>query len=93
MIIAVDFDDTLQVNGKPNTALIARLINAQRGGAVLILWTCRTGDNLRNAVQYCAEQGLRFNYINENAVETIRKFGCNPRKVFADVYIDDKVMR
>lgn len=93
MIIAVDFDETLYVNGKPNAALFTRLINAQRGGAVLILWTCRAGDRLREAVQYCAEQGLRFNYINENTVETIHRFGCNPRKVFADVYIDDKAMR
>lgn len=93
MIIAVDFDDTLQVNGKPNEPLMARLISAQRNGATLILWTCRIGDNLRKAVQYCAERGLRFNYINENSSETIRRFGCNPRKVFADVYIDDKAMR
>jgi len=93
MIIAVDFDETLKINGEPNTALFTNLINAQRGGAIVILWTCRAGDRLREAVQYCAEQGLRFNYINENTVETIRKFGCNPRKVFADVYIDDKAMR
>ena len=58
MIIAVDFDETLKIDGEPNTALFARLINAQRGGAILILWTCRAGDSLREAVQYCAERGL-----------------------------------
>ena len=93
MIIAADFDETLKINGEPNTALFARLINAQRGGAILILWTCRAGDSLREAVQYYAERGLRFNCINDNCADTIRKFGYNPRKVFADVYIDDKAMR
>lgn len=93
MIIAVDFDETLKINGEPNAALFARLINAQRGGAILILWTCRAGDSLHEAVQYCAEHGLRFNCINDNCADTVRKFGYNPRKVFADVYIDDKAMR
>lgn len=93
MIIAVDFDETLKINGEPNTALFARLINVQRGGAILILWTCRAGDSLHEAVQYCAERGLRFNCINDNCADTVRKFGYNPRKVFADVYIDDKAMR
>lgn len=93
MIIAVDFDETLKINGEPNTALFARLINAQHSGSILILWTCRAGDSLREAVQYCAERGLRFNCINDNCADTVRKFGYNPRKVFADVYIDDKAMR
>ena len=93
MIIAVDFDGTLLVNGEQNQALFAHLISAQRRGAVLILWTCRTGESLLRAVKYCGERGLRFNYINENAEETIRRFGCNPRKVYADIYIDDKAMR
>lgn len=93
MIIAVDFDETLKINGEPNTALFARLINAQHGGSILILWTCRAGDSLREAVQYCAERGLRFNCINDNCADTVRKLGYNPRKVFADIYIDDKAMR
>ena len=42
------------------------------------------------AVQNCAQHGLVFNCINENCPQAISMLGGNPRKVFADVYIDDK---
>lgn len=93
MIIAVDFDGTLtDRNGNPNSALFARLINEQAHGGQVILWTCRTGESLKEAVMFCASYGLRFNYINENTAETVRRLKCNPRKVLADVYIDDKAV-
>ena len=41
MIIAVDYDGTLEVGGKLNDALIARLKAKQMRGACVILWTCR----------------------------------------------------
>lgn len=93
MIIAVDFDDTLRIKGKPNEALFNRLIAEQRKGNTVILWTCRSGESLTRAIRFCAECGLRFNYINDNSVETIRRMCGNPRKVYADVYIDDKAIK
>ena len=93
MIVAVDFDGTLQINDKPNTALIVRLRALQRQGATIILWTCRDGNRLREAVQFCAAHGIVPNYVNANPPEVIRRLGYDPRKVFADVYIDDKGMR
>ena len=92
MIIAVDFDGTLQKEGKTNTALFQRLIHAQRNGDIIILWSCRTGNSLMEAVKISAEQGLRFNFVNENCPAVVRRFGTNPRKVYADLYIDDKAM-
>lgn len=94
MIIAVDFDDTLQMNGKdPNMILINRLITEQRRGATLILWSCRSGERLSSAVEFCAKYGLRFNYVNENSRDAIRILKSNPRKIYADIYIDDKAAR
>lgn len=90
MIIAVDFDGTLQINGQPNLPLIYRLRKAQRRGDIVILWTCRTGKALRDAASVCFTYGLRFNFINENPPEVVSRLGYNPRKIFADVYIDDK---
>lgn len=93
MILAVDFDDTLQIGGQPNLLLINQLRAAQKRGDVLILWTCRDGRRLEEAVQWCAKQGLVFNYVNENCPQAIRMLGHNPRKVYADIYIDDKSMK
>ena len=92
MIIAVDYDGTLQVDGKPNRRLYRNLINAQASGNTIILWTCREGIKLTEAVRKMAQNGLRPNYVNNNAVEIVAKLGYNPRKVIADVYIDDKAV-
>lgn len=90
MIIAVDFDNTLSLNGKPNTALFRQLNSAKRNGAILILWTCRAGASLAEAVTFCNQNGLTFHLVNANTPQTIRQLGYDPRKVLADLYIDDK---
>lgn len=93
MIIAVDFDNTLQVNGKPNKALIEKLLLEQSMGNILILNTCRSGSRLNEAISMCKKHGLVFNAINDNIPQVIQQFGCNPRKIYADIYIDDKAIK
>ena len=95
MVIAVDFDGTLCKNvypeiGKPNEPLILNLINQKRLGNKLILWTCRTGEFLDAAVEWCREHGLIFDAVNDNLPEQIEMYGGNSRKICADYYIDDK---
>ena len=69
-IIAVDFDGTLCENkwpeiGEPNTELIGYLIMMQKTvGAKIILWTCRIGEMLDRAVNWCSEHGLEFDAVN-----------------------------
>ena len=68
-IIAVDFDGTLCENkwpeiGEPNKELIAYLKKRQDAGDKLVLWTCRVGEILNNAVVWSAEHGLIFDSIN-----------------------------
>lgn len=94
-IIAVDFDGTLCKDkwpdiGKPNTALIEWLIERQANGDKIILWTCRAGKMLDEAEAWCLRRGLIFNAINANLPENIEKYGNDCRKVFADIYLDDK---
>ena len=89
--IAVDFDGTLCESkwpkiGEPNTALIDQL----KAGAVIILWTCREGRLLREAVKWLKEQGLKCDYVNRNAPERIRMYKSDCRKIGADIYIDDR---
>lgn len=94
LIYAIDFDGTLCRNkwpdiGEPNTELIEYLIRKQKEGATLILWTMREGALLNRAVEWCAMHGLRFDAVNDNPKSRQEYFGNNPRKVYADVYIDD----
>lgn len=94
-VIAVDFDGTLCENlfpkiGAPNTELIEQLIQEQENGTQIILWSCRSGRRLKEAVSWSKKQGLVFDYVNRNTPERIRAFKSDPRKVSADVYIDDR---
>lgn len=93
MIIAVDFDGTLAVTEYPKIIRpIQYIINyckrLKSEDNTLILWTCRHGKELEEAVEWCKEQGLEFDYINENPPDRIAIWG-DCRKVYADVYIDD----
>ena len=93
--IAVDFDGTLCESDWPNIGMakqdmIDALLDLQKRGAVIILWTCREGEPLDQAVKWLARQGLKPDYINENAEYLIQKWGNDTRKVGADYYIDDR---
>lgn len=90
MIIAVDYDGTLCIDGQMNMPLIGRLKRAQSCGNIVILWTCRNGRRLDDAVKRLRDCGFSPNLVNENHVSTIQRLKYSPRKVLADIYIDDK---
>lgn len=95
--IAVDFDGTLCYSswpglGEPNLPLIKYLKQWKADGNKLILWTCRAGDELSQAVEWCREQQLEFDAINDNLPEVVEKYGNNSRKISCDYYIDDKML-
>lgn len=94
-IIAVDFDGTLCENkypeiGEPNNALLDELKLRKDNGAKIILWTCRVGDRLEQAIDWCQEHGLIFDAVNQNLPEIVESFGGVCRKVFAHKYINDR---
>ena len=95
-IIAVDFDGTLVEDGFPdisnaipNNKLFEKLLKAKSDGSKIILWTCRTGSALDDAVEYCNNKGLHFDAVNDNIDEVKFKLSGGPRKVYANLYIDD----
>lgn len=95
MIIAVDFDGTLDESrwpgcGPPNTQLFEWLKLHRQNGDKVILWTCREGDRLDEAIRYCNEQGLYFDAVNASIEAAVIQYGSDSRKVYADLYIDDK---
>lgn len=96
-IIAIDFDGTLCENrfpeiGLPKMDVINRAKDEKRNGSMLILWTCRIGEKLEEAVEWCRSLGLEFDAVNDNLPGTIRAFGNNPRKVSATEYWDDRAV-
>lgn len=59
-------------------------------GNKLILWTCRIGEALSNAVDWCRDYVLKFDAINDNLPEIVEYYGSNSRKVTCEWYIDDR---
>lgn len=90
MIFAVDYDGTLSTGSGMNMNLISRLKVEQRRGNIVILWTCREGRSLKEALLALKKVGFSPNFVNCNAPQAVRAMGHDSRKVLADVYIDDK---
>ena len=110
MVIAYDFDGTLVEDkypeiGKPlmgytyNRTMIDEAILLRKNGHKIILWTCRNGALLEEAVNFCKSQGLEFDAINDDLEEHKQmwkdelidwKKSGKARKIFADIYIDDR---
>ena len=96
--IAIDFDgclctDAFPAVGEPNWTVINHAKAEQRAGAGLILWTCREGQILQNAITACEGWGLTFDSINESLPDWIEAFGNRPRKIGASEYWDDKAVQ
>lgn len=93
MIIAVDFDGTIVEHkypkiGKPIPFAIETLLQLQKDGHVLLMWTVRTGSLLQEAVDYCKSKGLKFYAANKNYPE--EDVTTASRKLNADLFIDDR---
>ncbi|MCM8525233.1 MAG: hypothetical protein NE327_01865 [Lentisphaeraceae bacterium] len=95
MIIAVDFDGTCVREKYPEVgedlpgavqtlhALVAREHK-------IILWTCREGKELEDAIQWYKDRDIELYGINETPLDgDFRSDGG--RKVYANLYIDDKI--
>ena len=96
-IIAVEFDGTIAHTAYPKILspvyeTIEFLWKAKSDGAIIILWTCREGEALKQAVEWCEKTGVPIDYVNENAPERAAKYGNNSRKISADIYIDDRAV-
>lgn len=95
MTIAVDFDGTIVSHeypniGKPIPFAIETLRKLQQEDHhQIILWSCREGRLLQEAVDYCAARGLEFYSVNSNFPEETADI-VRARKLEADLFIDDR---
>lgn len=94
-IIAVDFDGTIvklvehphlrhDFDLMPNAK---EVLFWMKQHFFLILWTCRTDQVLRNALNFLNKHEIRFDAVNENA--PFLDFETS-NKIYANHYIDDK---
>lgn len=94
----IDFDGCLCANaypdiGAPNWEIIVAAAAEQIAGAGLILWTCREGELLENALEACTRWGLHFDAVNDSLPSWKKFYGNDTRKVGATEYWDDKAYR
>lgn len=99
MKIAIDFDGTIVENaypriGKPMLFAFETIKALQKKEHQLILWTYREGNSLKEAVDFCEENGVTFYAVNhsypEEGQEYKHFFDKISRKIDADVFIDDR---
>jgi 2-hydroxy-3-keto-5-methylthiopentenyl-1-phosphate phosphatase len=94
LIIAIDFDGTIVEDaypkiGKPMIFAFETMRKLQSEGHRLILWTYRTEKKLKEAVDFCKQQGLEFYAINKSYPE--EEFdGKISRKINATFFVDDR---
>lgn len=95
MIIAVDFDGTLHTGtyptiGEPRPGAREYMQKLKDDGHYLIIWTCRVGDRLLEAINWLLSQDIPFDRVNDQNPENKAKYGDITRKIYAHLYIDDK---
>lgn len=96
-VVAIDFDGTMHHGqwpeiGDTNDFLLKKALLAKECGVQLILWTCREGDELQAALDWCWEKGLEFEAVNDNTEARKALYGNNPRKVGYDELWDDRAV-
>lgn len=95
MVIAVDFDGVINASPYPEVGVVVNgardaMQELKRRGHHLIIWTCREGQDQTDAINFLLEKGIPFDNINCNARENFERYSNDSRKVYADIYIDDR---
>ena len=95
MLIAVDFDGTIVEHryphiGKEIPFSVLTLKTLAKEGHRLVLWTCREGELLDEAVEWCRGRGLEFFAINRDYPEAVSDPTDGCRKLKVDMFIDDR---
>lgn len=101
VVLAVDFDGTICTVSYPEIGrermgakeFINKLYDE---GYVIVINTCRSDDGKIQAAQMAKDflriRGIKYHFFNENPDFLIEYYGCDTRKISADVYIDDKCL-
>lgn len=94
MKIAIDFDGTIVTHeypkiGSPVPLALETMRELQAKGHEIILWTMRSGEQLKEAVHYVENGGIILHGVNENPQQ--HTWTSSP-KAYAHLYIDDAAL-
>jgi len=98
-LISIDFDGTIVEHAFPEIGalqpfVIETLKGLQDFGCKLVLNTCREDGNSRKylteAVEFMKLHGIEFRSVNENHIDDDFRAESLRRKVYANIYIDDR---
>jgi len=94
MIVSIDFDGTIADHkypkiGKIKPGAVEAIKAIKSRGHQIIIFTCRAGKEEQEMREWLIMNGIPFDEINS----PIEGFDLGSRKVYADVYIDDKGVR
>jgi hydroxymethylpyrimidine pyrophosphatase-like HAD family hydrolase len=99
LVLAIDFDGTISTEPDMGKELVLQseckrvLTRLCEDGIRLMLWTCRTGPALDEALDFLRANDMEhlFDTVNDQLPEVNEKYAPHvARKVGADFYIDDK---
>ena len=90
-VFAIDYDSTINKAGYNNgheldTDLAEFCMLVKKYGHKIIIWTCREGKDLDEAINFLNKNKIPYDFINCNPEIP---WGDKGRKVCADYYIDD----
>jgi hydroxymethylpyrimidine pyrophosphatase-like HAD family hydrolase len=94
MIIAVDFDGTVVEHQYPKIGPLKpgakeALQAFRKAGHKIAIWTCRAGKEEKEVRDFLQSNGIPFDTVNA----PIMGADLGTRKIYADLYIDDKGLR
>lgn len=94
-IIKIDFDGTIVEDkfpqiGDPLPGAIDVILDLQNSGYHLILWTCRNGTHLEDAVSFLRYRGIVFDVVNRSHPQNPFAHLQPGPKPYAHYHIDDK---
>jgi len=93
LVIGLDFDGTVVKSAYPKIGkpkfLALPILRWLMQRHTVVLWTCRSGQYLDDALRWCRDNGLRFEFVNCNIFDRIRAYGGDCRKLSCDILVDD----
>lgn len=97
LIYSFDFDGTIVINKFPEIGEVIQptvdfIKKIKEDGHYIILNTMRENEHLLKALMFCKGLGIKFDAVNDNLPHMKEFYKNNPRKIFANYYIDDHNM-
>lgn len=95
-LFCIDFDGTIAYDAYPEIGELIpgakeTMIKIKELGGEICVWTCRTHQAAIDAVTFLNMNDIPYDKFNEPFDDNVNEYGGDhSRKLFSDVYIDDR---